>query len=89
MRWRLKLGDFQYEIVYKSRKTNKNERNEERNEACVYEIRILPLNLVDSVKERRKRRRPKRKVKHSSEMSDRIPPETKSDEPGITSLYSM
>ena len=94
MRWRLKLRDFQYEIVYKSGKTNKNadalSRNTpEMNDVRVQEIRVLPLSLVDSVKERRRRGRPKREVKGSAETSDRIQSETKPDESGIASRVRM
>ena len=50
MRWRLKLRDYQYEIIYKSGKTNKNSaalsRNPSENydEGVAHEIRILAMS---------------------------------------------
>lgn len=63
MRWRLKLRDYQYEIVYKSGKTNKNadalSRNPtSKNDDCIVrEIRIFPITpMIDKRKPGRPRK---------------------------------
>ena len=72
MRWRLKLRDYQYEIVYKSGKTNKNadalSRNPSENydEGVVQEIRVLPMTYEQV------RRRPGRPRKEPGKAASNV-----------------